>query len=144
MLMAATDKPYRDQNTLDIVFAVSSILMLVSIVWMFMDDYNREFKTEQRTFRDVEAALAQRQALDQMPNFAEFEKAEEAVKQARDYRTPEELENTIAELRARLEKAKTKGATDRVAELEARLKSVEGTIDLVQAKKDKQEFLEAK
>ena len=39
--MAATDKFYRNQYTLDMVFALSSILMLVSIVWMFMQDYNR-------------------------------------------------------------------------------------------------------
>src|SRR5438132_1107646 len=55
--MAATDKHYRDQYALDIVFAVSSILMLVSVVWMFVQDYSREFKDEQRSFRDVEADL---------------------------------------------------------------------------------------
>ena len=42
--MAATDQNYRQQKTLDIVFAVSSILMLLSIFWMLWDDYNREFK----------------------------------------------------------------------------------------------------
>ncbi len=72
--MAATDKPYRDQYALDIVFAISSILMLVSLVWMFMQDYYREYKEEQRSFRDVEAALAQRQALDQLPDFDRFER----------------------------------------------------------------------
>ena len=48
--MAATDKTYRDQYHLDIVFALSSILMLVSLVWMFMQDYYREYKEEQRGF----------------------------------------------------------------------------------------------
>ncbi len=65
--MAATDKAYRNQNMLDIVFAVSSLLMLASIMWMFAQDYFREFKTEQRHFRDVEEALAARQALEQAP-----------------------------------------------------------------------------
>lgn len=84
--MAASDKPYRDQNWLDIFFAVTSILMLVSIVWMFMQDYNREFKTEQRKFRDVESALAQRLALDQIPRKTEFDEAEAAIAQAREAR----------------------------------------------------------
>src|SRR5207302_2846395 len=103
--MAATDKTYRDQYSLDIVFAITSILMLVSIVWMFVDDYNREFKTEQRRFRDVEAALAQRQALDQMPSFAEFEAVERAVEEARVYRSPAKLEKRTQELQAALAKA---------------------------------------
>ena len=46
--MAATDKEYRNQYILDIVFAVSSIVMLATIVWMLADDFNREYKTEQR------------------------------------------------------------------------------------------------
>src|SRR5438552_16000804 len=100
--MAATDKPYRDQNTLDIVFALSNILMLVSIVWMFMQDYDREFKHEQRAFRDVEAALAQRQALDQMPTQAEFEKAMKAVDKARAYRHDENVRADIEALDAEL------------------------------------------
>ena len=36
--MAATDQNYRNQYALDIVFAVSSILMLVSVLWMFVQD----------------------------------------------------------------------------------------------------------
>src|SRR5215471_16526266 len=100
--MAATDKTHRDQYTLDVVFAITSILMLISIVWMFVDDYNREFKHEQRRFRDVEAGLAQRQALDQMPSFAEFDAAEQAVEQARVYRDPAKLAKRTKELEAQL------------------------------------------
>ena len=48
--MAATDKTLRDQRTLDIVFAVSNTLMLLSIVWMLWDDYAREYKADQRAF----------------------------------------------------------------------------------------------
>ena len=46
--MAATDQFYRKQKTLDVVFAVSCILMLVCTVWMFWDDYNRPWKKDQR------------------------------------------------------------------------------------------------
>src|SRR5437660_12579277 len=108
--MAATDKTYRDQYSLDVVFAITSILMLVSSVWRFVDDYNREFKTEQRRFRDVEAALAQRQALDQMPSFAEFEAAQSMVEQARTFRSPAKLKKRTEELEEELAKAKEEKA----------------------------------
>jgi mono/diheme cytochrome c family protein len=62
--MAASDKTYRDQKTLDVVFGVSSLILLVTMIWMFVQDYNRPWKTEQRAFRDVEAALSTRQAIE--------------------------------------------------------------------------------
>ena len=37
--MAASDKPFHNQRTLDIVFAVSNILMLLSVVWMLYQDH---------------------------------------------------------------------------------------------------------
>ncbi len=81
--MAATDQPYRNQYALDVVFGVSSILMLVSLIWMFVQDYNREFKTEQRPFRDVEAAMAQKIASDLIPSHAEIVAATQAVEDAK-------------------------------------------------------------
>ena len=48
--MAATDQTYRKQYTLDIVFGASSVLMLVSIVLMFAQDYYRPFKTRAACF----------------------------------------------------------------------------------------------
>src|SRR5262245_12030368 len=108
--MAATDKTYRNQYTRDIVCVLSSILMLFSVVWMFMQDYNREFKEEQRSFRDVEAALAQRLALDQMPNYEQFESAESAVEEAREYRDTTKVRAAIEKLSSDLAKAKEDGA----------------------------------
>lgn len=106
--MAATDKHYRDQNTLDIVFAVSSIAMLVSLVWMFLQDYNREFKHEQRLFRDVEAALFERLAVDQLPDAEEYRKAEEAVTVARNRRDEKKVEEEIKSLKDKLATTKSK------------------------------------
>ncbi|MFN4259370.1 MAG: c-type cytochrome [Gemmataceae bacterium] len=81
--MAATDQFYRSQRILDIVFGVTGVLMLISIVWMFAQDYNREFKKEQRRFRDVESAMFQRLALHNMPDAVAITAAEEKVKAAR-------------------------------------------------------------
>ena len=81
--MAATDKPYRNQRTLDIVFAVSCILMLVSTLWMLYADYNREFKAVQRNFRDVESVLNERQMISQLPDPAEVERLQKVVLEKR-------------------------------------------------------------
>jgi mono/diheme cytochrome c family protein len=81
--MAATDQNYRNQKILDIVFAVSCVLMLASIVWMFVQDYNREFKKVQREFRDVDEALTERTMLEKLPEAPGVESASQAVKDAR-------------------------------------------------------------
>jgi cbb3-type cytochrome oxidase cytochrome c subunit len=90
--MAASDQTYRNQRWLDIAFGVTSVLMLFSIVWMFVDDYNREWKPEQRRFRDVETAIAQRLALENMPSGKEFKDAEGAVEGARKKRADQDQE----------------------------------------------------
>jgi len=41
---------------------------LLSVVWMMADDYYRPYKVEQRDFRTVEATLAQRMAVEQIPD----------------------------------------------------------------------------
>src|SRR4051812_43998315 len=89
--MAATDQTYRNQRTLDIVFAVSCLLMLVGTIWMFAADYNREWKPVQRKFRDIETAQAQRLTLESLPppslmaersyNLAELRKARDAARE---------------------------------------------------------------
>lgn len=100
--MAATDKPLRDQRIMDIVFAVTSIAMLVSVIMMSAQDYFREWKVEQRVFRDVESKLAQRMALDQMPSEEELNEATGAVADARKKR--EEQDPKVRELKAELAK----------------------------------------
>src|SRR5262245_55336118 len=66
--MAATDVFYRKQNVLNIVFAASSLAMLVTVVWMFADDFNRSYKQDQRKFRAVEEELNRRSVLALAPS----------------------------------------------------------------------------
>src|SRR5262245_41800241 len=66
--MAATDQHYRSQKVLDVIFGVTCILMLLSIFGMFAQDFYREFKVEQRVFRDVEFAVAEREMLEALPH----------------------------------------------------------------------------
>jgi mono/diheme cytochrome c family protein/cbb3-type cytochrome oxidase cytochrome c subunit len=82
--MAATDQTYRNQRTLDVVFGVSCVLMLLSILWMFVQDFNREYKTVQRDFRDVEEALNEHMMLEKLPSKEAVEEKRKAIKNARD------------------------------------------------------------
>jgi len=45
-------------NKLNAWFAITTILLLLSIIWMFMDDYSREWKGYQKEFRDLEIEKA--------------------------------------------------------------------------------------
>src|SRR5579871_6689238 len=82
--MAATDQTYRNQRTLDIVFAVSCILMLLGTLWMFWQDYSREFKTVQRDFRDVEEAMNEQQMLAQLPSREDIDSRRKKIAEAKD------------------------------------------------------------
>jgi cbb3-type cytochrome oxidase cytochrome c subunit len=52
--MPATEETYRRQPSLHIVFAVSSVAMLLATLWMIMADHLRPWKTVQREFHAVE------------------------------------------------------------------------------------------
>jgi len=52
--MPASEEPYRRQSTLHLVFAISSVAMLLSTVWMVMADHMRPWKEVQRDFHEVE------------------------------------------------------------------------------------------
>jgi cbb3-type cytochrome oxidase cytochrome c subunit len=54
--MPASEETYRRQPTLHIIFAVSSIAMLLSTVWMIMADHLRPWKEVQRRFHYIEDA----------------------------------------------------------------------------------------
>jgi mono/diheme cytochrome c family protein len=104
--MAATDKHYRDQKVLNLLFAYSCVAMLLSVIWMLVDDYRREYKQVQREFRDVEESVSLNIMLDKLPNpqvledagtlVAEKRKALDAKKQ--------ELDSTIRQLNVEREK----------------------------------------
>jgi cbb3-type cytochrome oxidase cytochrome c subunit len=81
--MAATDQTYRSQRTLDIVFAVSCILMLLGTLWMFWQDYDRQFKHVQREFRDVEEAMNEYQMLTALPSQEQVAEARRKVSEAK-------------------------------------------------------------
>ena len=84
--MAATDAFYRDQKFLHRVFAVSSVAMLVTVVWMFVDDFKRPYKEDQRLFRTVEEELNRRTTLALAPSADEQAKIVESEKKVAEAR----------------------------------------------------------
>jgi mono/diheme cytochrome c family protein len=119
--MAATDQTYRSQKILDIVFALTCVLMLVSIIWMFAQDYNREFKQVQRKFRDVDEALTERQLLEKLPD---VDQVQEAVDQRA--HAEAELERVKAESRRSIRPLLTEKARR-----EAEFQSIKADFDSV-------------
>lgn len=96
--MAASDKTYRKQSVLHVVFAATSLAMLVVTVWMFWDDYNRPFKKEQRVFRDVEEQVSRRSALESAPDGETLTKAVAAEKDLARARTIHRIAKEKAEV----------------------------------------------
>lgn len=54
--MPATEQTWRDQKLLHVVFAVSSVVMLIATVWMFAADHARPWKPYQKTARAIDLA----------------------------------------------------------------------------------------
>lgn len=77
--MAATDKPYRNQRWLDIVFGASCVLLLLSTFWMLYQDHSRGWKSVQREFRDVETVVYKRSMVDRLPDKERIEAIETSL-----------------------------------------------------------------
>ncbi|MFO0863622.1 MAG: c-type cytochrome [Gemmataceae bacterium] len=109
---------------LDTVFGVTSLLMLVSVIAMLVQDYNREYKPEQRVFRDVETALAQRQALDSLPSSDDMAKADAEVTAAREARKSKDDEVKSYRAKAAAEMPKLDRANAAYQDIKADLESI--------------------
>src|SRR6267142_1473301 len=46
---------------LNVVFAASSLFLFLSVIWMVWDDYDREWKSTQRRFSQLEFQITQAQ-----------------------------------------------------------------------------------
>src|SRR5262249_26363072 len=113
--MAASDATYRNTRALNIIFAASSIVMLITIIGMFAEDYFRDWKVEQRLFYDVEEEMAKREVLASAPReelvakIAERERDLGAKKDALKTKRAE-MEKGLGDLPARKLKAENKKA----------------------------------
>jgi hypothetical protein len=56
--MPATEKTWRDQMRMHVVFGVSALVMLVATVWMLAADHSREWRATELANRDKESWTA--------------------------------------------------------------------------------------
>ena len=57
--MFKNDERYWDINLLNKWFAISSIVFLIVLVWIFIDDNDDEFKEYQKEFRNLQIEIAE-------------------------------------------------------------------------------------
>src|SRR5690349_6938704 len=125
--MPATEETYRPQPTLHIVFAVSSIAMLLSIVWMILADHLRPWKQVQREFHRVEDAklrVAEEQEVQKQEakNKAAIAEVEKQIARARqmEYANARQIYDVDQ---------KIKGAQGRVDHLDTRRRFTKAELD---------------
>ncbi len=85
--MPATEETYRPQPILHVVFAISSIAMLASIVWMVAADHLRPWKEVQREFQTVErdkleASLKEKQDEQKQKYQTQIDEIDQKIKDA--------------------------------------------------------------
>jgi len=136
--MPASEEPYRRQPTLHLVFAISSIAMLLSTVWMVMADHLRPWKEVQREFQSVEREkleAAEKEKLEEQRAKYQQQIAQidakiqaadaDAEKRASDLRT---IANELRLLEGRTEKIDTRRRFQK-AELDSKRSLYDGMID---------------
>ena len=65
------DERYWNIKLLNKWFAISSILFLISIAWMFLDDNDDEFKIYQRDIRKLESTISKNKLSNELKNVGE-------------------------------------------------------------------------
>jgi cbb3-type cytochrome oxidase cytochrome c subunit len=123
--MPASEEPYRRQPTLHLVFALSSIAMLLVTVWMVMADHLRPWKEVQRDFHLIERdklAATEREKLQeqQKTSEAKIEALDAQIKAAQ-----ANAEARAAQLRAIDRDLKTYGAAFEGLDMQRRFKKTE-------------------
>ncbi len=109
--MPATEKTWRDQTLLHVVFGVTGLLLFVATVWMFAADHDREWKIYQRAMRSIDERLAgwrlQSEQIGENQRQVEALEAQDAA--ARSDPPNQELLKEFEQAAARFEKARSEG-----------------------------------
>ena len=113
---------------LNVVFAVSSVFLLVSVVWMVWDDYDRDWKNTQREFVNLELQVTQ----------ASLEQAARGVDQSR----LAELQSSLvaAEEKVAANQEKVDEVREQVAALDVRLYREQQEFQFVRATYDQDRY----
>ena len=74
--MPATEKTWRDQKLMHVVFGCTGLLMLIATVWMFAADHSREWKDYQRKMRSVDVRMTEWRMADEKARISQAEKTD--------------------------------------------------------------------
>ena len=83
--MPATDKTRYNIKRLHVIFAVSGLILLLSTIWMFKADHQREWKQYQRKARSIDL---------RMTDWRQLQQQTEAISNTR-----QQIEKQLAEAR---------------------------------------------
>ncbi len=140
--MPATEATYRNLKKLHVVFGVSSLAMLLAILWMIAADHMREWKRVQRDFLVVDARrlqyeLQQReQALDQQ-KLAELEQKRQQALQRVNQRRDEiaAIEQELEHLRGQAQLARQRRLI-----VQAERDSIASLIEIAKEERDEEKL----
>src|SRR5262249_25338718 len=107
-----------------------SVIMLITIIGMFAEDYFRDWKVEQRLFYDVEEEMAKREVLANAPRDERVGEIAKRERELRDLKAAQkqreaDFEKSLGDLPAR----KLKAENDR-ADVKAKVDSVKSLYDI--------------
>ena len=103
------DERHYNRNTLNLLFSLSSILLLLVLGWLFLSDYVRPWKRLQAEFRSLDIAKTR----------AKYEEELRHLKQEKEYQAlVEEVKKTRKEYEANC--SGSKGLTKEIEKLRAR------------------------
>jgi len=106
--MPATEQTWRNLKTLHVVFGVSAAALLLTTIWMLASDHNREAKSMQKQFAEIEArTIAWRQSEEKT---AEYAATEQRLKDALKVAVSSLPEDGPAAVEGFLKTAETKAA----------------------------------
>lgn len=143
--MPATEKTWRDQLWMHVIFGVSSLVMLLATIWMLWKDHNREWRRWQLADRErvhwtIQAQLAQAQAESQA-RYSDLTQQLDSVQHAKvDPNSVAKFQQTVANEDARLAEAGIEEKPADFRKLDAAMESIQAAApdsdDMVRARGD--------
>ena len=77
--MFKNDERYWDINLLNKWFAISSVVFLIVMIWVFIDDNDDEFKEYQREFRRLQIEKAEEKLVQEKQDKCKNKKEKERI-----------------------------------------------------------------
>ena len=133
--MPATEKTWRDQPRMHVIFGISALVMLIGTIWMLAKDHNRQWRDWQLNDRSLERWTAEAQlAQDEADSTVQLEQLRKDLVEARSAKVDATLVKRFEQL---VQDQEEKPDFSRVEDALTRLETAEsGSEDAVEARQD--------